>query len=495
MGSTPLKGLLFAAGAVVAGIGTAYLMGAFDSSLETPPAAVSGTPQTAPKQEASGGSAPADGQKDARLSETASEPATPAADPTPPSFDLVRVEPDGSMVVAGHAAPDARIEIVHGATVLGTATSGPNGDFAAVLDEPLPPGDYQIVLRATTPDNIAATSVETAIVTVPDDKNGQVLALVDRPGAPSKLITVPEAKPAGTSAAAGTQGPAEAPAGQSAGAAAPPSATPPAEAAGTSGETPASASADREAPEAAAEPPAQEQASAPTPGAAPDMALPHIEAVEIDGRQVFVAGSAAPGSLIRVYANEILLGETLTEPNGRFLIEAVRDLPVGDYIIRADMMSPDGATVIARAAVPFTRAEGEQLAAVAQPAQPDQPAPPVAKTDRLAAEGGGEASADQVAGDSGAGDAAAEPATAPKLEPVDGSVIIRRGDTLWQISRRVYGRGIRYTTIYLANQEQITDPDRIWPGQVFAVPEKTEEGEPADMEALGAPSSPVEPAR
>src|SRR5690606_4934226 len=31
------------------------------------------------------------------------------------------------------------------------------------------------------------------------------------------------------------------------------------------------------------------------------------------------------------------------------------------------------------------------------------------------------------------------------------SVIIRRGDTLWQISRRVYGQGVRYTTIYLAN--------------------------------------------
>ena len=37
---------------------------------------------------------------------------------------------------------------------------------------------------------------------------------------------------------------------------------------------------------------------------------------------------------------------------------------------------------------------------------------------------------------------------------------------------------------YLANQDQIEDPDRIWPGQVFAVPESTEEGEAADMEAI-----------
>ena len=45
-------------------------------------------------------------------------------------------------------------------------------------------------------------------------------------------------------------------------------------------------------------------------------------------------------------------------------------------------------------------------------------------------------------------------------------MIIRRGDTLWQISRRVYGQGVRYTTIYLANQQQIQNPDLIEPGQI-----------------------------
>jgi nucleoid-associated protein YgaU len=74
---------------------------------------------------------------------------------------------------------------------------------------------------------------------------------------------------------------------------------------------------------------------------------------------------------------------------------------------------------------------------------------------------------------------------APKLESASGAVIIRRGDSLWRISRRVYGKGVRYSTIYLANQEQISDPHRIWPGQVFKVPEKTREGEEADMKAVG----------
>src|SRR4029078_10238246 len=74
---------------------------------------------------------------------------------------------------------------------------------------------------------------------------------------------------------------------------------------------------------------------------------------------------------------------------------------------------------------------------------------------------------------------------APKLEHADGAVIIRRHDTLWRISRRVYGHGVRYSTIYLANQDQIRDPDHIWPGQVFKVPEKSKEGEAADLKAMG----------
>src|SRR5690606_19301365 len=75
--------------------------------------------------------------------------------------------------------------------------------------------------------------------------------------------------------------------------------------------------------------------------------------------------------------------------------------------------------------------------------------------------------------------------TAPKLKKVNGAVVIRRGDTLWRISRRVYGHGIRYSTIYLANRNQIRDPDRIWPGQVFRVPEKSKQGEAADLSRMG----------
>lgn len=51
-----------------------------------------------------------------------------------------------------------------------------------------------------------------------------------------------------------------------------------------------------------------------------------------------------------------------------------------------------------------------------------------------------------------------------------GKAIIRRGDNLWSIARRVYGTGLKYTTIYRANKDQIRSPSRIYPGQVFDLP-------------------------
>ena len=197
-----------------------------------------------------------------------------------------------------------------------------------------------------------------------------------------------------------------------------------------------------------------------------------------------MAGAADPGRKVRVYANDILLGEVITSPGGRFLIETERDLPVGDYIIRVDGLEPDGVKVVARAAVPFEREPGEAVAAVAPDARPTEAAGAAGQAAQGAQETG-KAAAPAVPEGAGEIAATAPAELSPKLESVDGAVIIRRGDSLWRISRRVYGLGVRYSTIYLANQDQIRDPDMIWPGQVFKVPEKTQEGEAADMKAIG----------
>jgi nucleoid-associated protein YgaU len=51
-----------------------------------------------------------------------------------------------------------------------------------------------------------------------------------------------------------------------------------------------------------------------------------------------------------------------------------------------------------------------------------------------------------------------------------GSYLVRRGNSLWWIARRMYGEGVRYTAIYSANRDLIRDPNLIYPGQVFKLP-------------------------
>jgi nucleoid-associated protein YgaU len=48
--------------------------------------------------------------------------------------------------------------------------------------------------------------------------------------------------------------------------------------------------------------------------------------------------------------------------------------------------------------------------------------------------------------------------------------VVQPGNSLWKLARESYGQGVRYTVIYEANKEQISNPDLIYPGQVFAVP-------------------------
>ncbi|TGQ46718.1 LysM peptidoglycan-binding domain-containing protein [Mesorhizobium sp. M00.F.Ca.ET.216.01.1.1] len=447
MAINPLKALLFAAGGSVAVAGTAYVSGALDPYLNrTPPAEVAALAPPAAEPAGSGteGRVPrAPAAATDAMAPAAPAPGADAAAPAAPgtiapTFDVVRVESNGSIVVAGNATPNANVEILNGSAVLGSTVAGPDGAFAIVLDDPLKPGDYTITLRSTTPDKVAAASAQTALVSVPANPTGQVLAMVEEPGKPSELLTVPAPETKPDAPAAGDQ------------------------AAATAAPAPTT-----QAPAAPAVAEATSAPAAPAAGTEPKIV---VEAVEIDGRKVFVAGIADPGRKVRAYANDILLGDAQTSADGHFLVEATRDIPVGSYTIHVDVLDADGAKVVARAAVPFEREPGESVSAVAptelKPAAPATSAPAT------------EAPADVAA--------ASPPETvAPKLEQTDGAVIIRRHDTLWRISRRVYGYGVRYSTIYLANQDQISNPNRIWPGQVFKVPEKSKEGEAADLKALG----------
>jgi nucleoid-associated protein YgaU len=45
-----------------------------------------------------------------------------------------------------------------------------------------------------------------------------------------------------------------------------------------------------------------------------------------------------------------------------------------------------------------------------------------------------------------------------------------RNDTLSGIAKRFYGKASRWPAIFEANRDQVSDPDRIRPGQVLKIP-------------------------
>ena len=359
----------------------------------------------------------------------ATEPAKPAETAAPsagnaiiPSFDIVRVEKDGSMVVAGRGQPGSKIQIMNGETVIASTEVDKDGNFVAVLDNPLAPGDYSLVLKTTAPDGAVKTSDEVATVSVPKDKSGQLLAMVTKAGEASRILTAPEApKPAETAAAtpaapatqpdASTTAPAANVAGTATAAAASAASTTSAPAASTT--TPAAAVALPDLPAAAStiagtapvvsNAPATASAAAPagagtaavannTPvasapaanGAAtttapaadtnpstPDVA---VSAVELEGDRIFIAGNTKPGMLVRAYADDVLVGEIKSEASGAFVVEGKQALSVGKHTIRADVLDDKG-VVVFRATVPFDRPEGEDVAVVAaNDAAPGAPA-------------------------------------------------------------------------------------------------------------------------
>jgi nucleoid-associated protein YgaU len=389
-------------------------------------------PADATKPATDDGAAVSKPATDAETAKTASDAAKPAetAEAAKPAFDILRVEKDGSTVIAGRAQPDAKVEIVDGDKVIASTQSDPSGDFAAVLDNPLPSGDHSITLKATTKDGSSQSSEEVATVSVPKDASGDLLAMVTKPGAASKIITMPEEKPAEVATsepATADKAPDTAADAASADQSAKPataadaakSETVPTETAQADAAKPAdAASASTEAKTAAADagvttpdlaasasdiaanpPVVPADATGQTETAAADTSAAKsastaastdsaktqdakpagtpevmVTAVELEGDKIFVAGQTLAGAAVRIYADDQVVAEARADGDGRFVAEGVTKLAVGNHTIRADVLSADGAKVVYRASVPFFRPEGDLAAVASADAAKDAPA-------------------------------------------------------------------------------------------------------------------------
>jgi hypothetical protein len=113
----------------------------------------------------------------------------PAGAPGAPTFDVVRVNPQGEAVIAGRAAPGAEVRVLDGDREIGRVTADRNGEWVLVPKEPLPPGDHQLTLSARGKDGSTSTSEGVVAMLVPErtpsaaaPSSGSVAVLLPRKG-------------------------------------------------------------------------------------------------------------------------------------------------------------------------------------------------------------------------------------------------------------------------------------------------------------------------
>lgn len=132
--------------------------------------------------------------KEAAVLQATSAPQTPAVPPAAnpagqslPSFDIVRVSPQGNAVLAGRAKPGAKVTIKDGDIVLGTVVADAQGEFVLLPTTPLAPGTHEITLSETLPDGQVIAGTQSASIDLPG--NGKpVLAVVSGPNG-SQVVT------------------------------------------------------------------------------------------------------------------------------------------------------------------------------------------------------------------------------------------------------------------------------------------------------------------
>jgi len=428
----------------------------------------------------------------------AEQPAAAAREaPVAPSFDVVRVEPTGESVIAGRAAPGATVELLRNGKSHARVASDASGLFAFV-PPPFPPGSHEVILQSIAPDGTRTQSQSSITVAIAEKKDTKPLIALTTPDKPTVVLSSPQAP-----GAAGAKP--EEPAARTA---ALPQTQPPA-----SGAAPALTPTPRPGGTPAA------GSAATGPGPRPQVRVATVEAEE--GGRLFVSGEAAPGATVRLYLNDTLIAPGGAGSDGRVSFAIGRGVRPGGYRVRLDDVDPVTGEVKSRAEVEFrvpaplavelppaaqpyvTSAPPQPPRRPAETAETTVPAPPPAAAAQPSASGEAgtprTALAPQAAlpeapvtvprlPDPAAATAAAAPAAATPpsgerqrdpgtvLIPEINTASVSRGDNLWRISRRVYGRGVRYTVIYSANQDQIRSPRLIYPGQVFVLPPDT----PAD---------------
>ena len=139
---------------------------------------------------------------------------------------------------------------------------------------------------------------------------------------------------------------------------------------------------------------------------------------------VAVTGRGSPDAIVRFYLDNSPVASTAVDQTGYWSAD-LSDVEAGVYTLRLDQLDQSG-KVSSRIESPFKREDrsvlADQMKDIASPARINV-------------------------------------------------ITVQPGNTLWAISRERYGRGILYVQVFDANKDKIRNPDLIYPGQIFDLPD------------------------
>ncbi len=463
-------GLLVGLVAILAA-GGLYLSGVFSSSSEPVQEQVevaeeTPAPEVAPEEEASREPAPEPEKATAEAEEPAAENlgsqpedvTVEAAPTTPPALDQIFVSPDGSALLSGEAEPGSEVDVVLNGEVVHQFSVDETGEFAEFVAVPFSDDPRGLVLHSTDGDE-TVRSDDYLIAALPEPAPEEPAPTVEETSSEPEVAEDPEPEAEDTTVAnvepeqstetadAGTEaadaGTETADAGTEAENTSTEIADAGAETQNTGADTEEAVTEAESTSEEATETPAENQQVAILRSGEDGVELVQSpseensapEQVELDTigysdtGDVQLTGRLNEGSAVRIYLNNRLVADVTPQEDGNWRGD-LEGIDPGVYTLRVDEVHSDG-TVLSRVETPFKREPVEVLqAAEAQTSEQPQ----------------------------------------ETLAPIR-SVTVQTGDTLWAISRERFGDGVLYVRLFDANRELIRDPDLIFPGQVFTIPE------------------------
>ncbi len=344
-----------------------------------------------------------------KIETTRGQPVTPErieSKDVRPSFDVVRAEPSGEVIMAGRAEPGWTVSVDSGTTHIGSAVADEHGQWLLQPSKPLSPGEHSLTLKAQ-PATGGRTlfSKQRLMLSLETQKENQPLVALTEEGKPTRILQMsPNSQSASTTDLAVI---------------------------------------------------AKLQQGKVSP--AKQVTFSSIDYDENGVKSVIrINGYAAPGMSISLYIDNEPVGSATADATGTWSFAANRELADGNHAMRADAIEIPSGKVVTRAEVSFNRELPKPEVAVAE------------ATEKTMPPFGADGSATTEESDEGAG-SATEPLQAGRGRSTE-TIIIKRGDTLWQIAQRHYGNGMQYTQIFKNNKDQIRDPDLIYPNQQFVLP-------------------------